>query len=1257
MNKRILSLLMAVIMLLSMLPVQALADDEVIEPVVVEAPVETTEIIVETQAPVLPEPTEAEVTEAPEVVETTEAVVEETEVATVVETTEATEPVVETEATEAAEETEVTEATEATEETEPTEETVAEEVVAESVTIKQEEELTELCVEETLQLTAEVLPEEAAELTVVWTSSNEEIATVDETGLVTGVAPGEVTITAACGEVEGTYDLVVLEAVTLDGEDVDNALGDYIIDFDVNNVTELLAGNYSVLRATVTPTDPDNKEIVRLYWELKDDTDYTYVNLASNGRLTVRPEIQVKKDIEIRAVVRNLKGVELDSADLPVPVTVVPRVREIILTVNTTDGEENVVNRECLLNLNDDVASNVEIHAKVLPEDAEQDITWVVGDTYDICDHDDDGQILTISPNGSGKTGVVVVTARAQDKSGRYARTTVRFVKLAKTLSITSAPTEMRGGDAKTLLTDINSNPDNRGLTDKTILWSVAFKEDADNETKDIRNYAAISATGRLTTRNVTESITIRVTATVKGSPDATDYVDIDLLPAVQSVAIEADSELVSPMEYVKDGEYRLVAKVLPDGASKKGTWTTSNKNIATVTPVDGVDGEATLKIVGAGNVRITFETSDGSRKRAMLYLEVTKPVNVLTIEAPENEQGDVEVKSGKTLQLKAKTWTTWDELDEENNVLATNQKVVWSIMNEDGEPTTAATIAANGKVTGKAVRVNTRVIAVARSQEDKEIYAEMPIIVKPEATKSLILKVDGEIVGDTKGLDNLNSYEITGYWYDSTTDSYEEAAGCTYSLSSVRDTAFVTLYEEGTLETKARGNATIIARCADTDTETGLQKMYTTRLTVQVTNRVDSVRIADLPKVNDAGDENSHDYFIRGGMSLFMRANVWANEAENRLADNKQLKWEVFELDGSGNRVETDVAKITATGVLTAKPVTEIKNIVVYATSVENSGAYDCVELTVLPRELYRMRFEYQGKEYTGTVVVPVNELADRTIPYSDLQAVVSVFNMDSDDFGDPNVTPDFGTDFGQVNWVSSNPRVAEVDKQCGDVKFVGSGTATLTATYKVKDNKDRPYSVTAKITFKTVVSVEDGFTIGRKIADQELYVNRTLTLMANVNSDASNKRVRWEIVDATPEGCAVINATTGVLTGKKPGTVRVRAVAVDGFGAECDQELEIKIYPKVKSIKLDTYEDKQKYDYPVSTFPYELSLNWVVEFVDEAQADEKLPLKWTSSNKAVAEIDQEGNITVKKKGAVIITATSQDGSNKRVSFTLNFK
>ncbi len=83
-------------------------------------------------------------------------------------------------------------------------------VPVESVTVSQK--TMSLSIGESKQLTATVLPENADDKTVTWTSSDDTKATVDGTGKVTAVAEGTAKITATAGGKTATCEVTVKPA-------------------------------------------------------------------------------------------------------------------------------------------------------------------------------------------------------------------------------------------------------------------------------------------------------------------------------------------------------------------------------------------------------------------------------------------------------------------------------------------------------------------------------------------------------------------------------------------------------------------------------------------------------------------------------------------------------------------------------------------------------------------------------------------------------------------------------------------------------------------------------------------------------------------------------------------------------------------------------------------------------------------------------------------------------------------------------------
>lgn len=228
-----------------------------------------------------------------------------------------------------------------------------------------------------VRLSATVTPSNALDKTVIWSSSDTEIATVDANGTVTFAnvtGTKNVTITAAA-----KADASVKATVTFTVEEL-------VIDTPVTGVSiprelEIIKGEYKSVTATVIPADAT---IIRVTWVSADESIATVDN---DGKITA---VGVGKTT---VTVKTVDGGF--TADCEVTV-VAPKASSVKVSVdgNETDKLELTVGDE------------KELTAKAEPDGAVQEFTFTTSDA----------SVVTVDENGVVKAvaaGTAVITVAA----------------------------------------------------------------------------------------------------------------------------------------------------------------------------------------------------------------------------------------------------------------------------------------------------------------------------------------------------------------------------------------------------------------------------------------------------------------------------------------------------------------------------------------------------------------------------------------------------------------------------------------------------------------------------------------------------------------------------------------------------------------------------------------------------------------------------------------------------------------------------
>lgn len=499
----------------------------------------------------------------------------------------------------------------------------------------------ELKVNETAQLAASVLPATANQ-GIKFTSSDETVATVSETGLVTARKEGTavITATAADGSEKSASCTIKVGATAVDVP----VTG---ITLDQPEITIEVLKDAKQLKATVEPANATNKDVVfsSSNTNVAVVSNTGLVTAINNGTATITVTSKENPSIMAKCLVK---------VGAPVLVTDV--------TVQPTE-----------LNLKTD--GTYQLSVSVLPSNAdERGVTFESSNTA----------VATVSASGlitAKGPGTATITVTAKDSSGKKATCTVTVTQPVKGVTVSPSSVVIQKDNVQKLTASVV--PEN--ATNKKLIYKSS------NET-----VAVVSNDGIITARSEGWA-TITVCSEENQAIYGTCTVKVGLPVYVTKITLDTTN-----VTMWAGATRQLGVSIEPANADiKTVTYGSSNPDVATVSS----NGLITAKKKGTATITVT--ATDGSGKSASCAVIVKQPVTGIQI----TPNGFTLVK-GDVKDLKANV----------SPADADNPDVIWTSSN-----TNIAAVSSKGQVT--AVNEGSCVIT-ATCKDNASISASCTIVV-----------------------------------------------------------------------------------------------------------------------------------------------------------------------------------------------------------------------------------------------------------------------------------------------------------------------------------------------------------------------------------------------------------------------------------------------------------------------------------------------------------------------------------------------
>lgn len=512
-----------------------------------------------------------------------------------------------------------------------------------------------------IQLVATVSPDyPTTNRKIVWKSSDENVASVDEYGVVKFNKPGYATITATSKEnSEASATCMINVRIPVTGVTVDKTEAKMKVGETLRIIAEVSPANAANKNVTWSSTDTSVVTVsdtglctakaggsativvrtqdggfvatcmITVYQEVESirlSKTTARVGRGSTIRLraTVLPETATNKKVTWSSSDNSIATVNQDGE-----VTGLKIGDPVIITATTVSGNKMAT---CKVTVTEPVTGLIisptsktlkkgqyfTIKATVYPTDrvTNDTVLWASSNPK-VAKVDSKGKVIAVAG------GKATIQAKTEDQ-GFLGFCTVTVIEKVSKITLNHKSAYLSKGQKLTLKATVS----NSTATNKKVVWSSSNKKVA-----TVNSKGQVVAKGNGTT-----------TIKVKATDESGKYATCTIRVITRTTSVRLNQYY---MTCIKGRSYRLTAKVYPTNASiKKIKWTSSNPKVARVSQ-SGI-----VTAVGKGTCKITATNLAPGNKRATCNVTVINPIPTTAITLNKDE---ITLVKGGTTKITAR--------------------------------------------------------------------------------------------------------------------------------------------------------------------------------------------------------------------------------------------------------------------------------------------------------------------------------------------------------------------------------------------------------------------------------------------------------------------------------------------------------------------------------------------------------------------------------------------------------------------------